>query len=295
MIRRWPIRAQLLALVLAVALPAAGLVGYLIYDTEREAIAQAEARVHDIAGRIAQNLALFLRDQEALLARIAERPLVQALNPESCDPVIHEYVGLHPEFTTLALRDLNGAAICSHFPLPLAAGRVAAFPWFQEGVTSPGFRASDAFLGQQTGRWVSVLTQPVRDAAGSVRGLLVLPVDLARLQARIVGTPTEGVIAGVLDREGLFLMRTMEPDEWIGRPGRLPGLPEAFWREREGFVTVRGVDGVARLYAFTTLADAGWRGFAGLPVDTVFAADRRRFAISALIGLAALLAAGGAA
>lgn len=101
----------------------------------------------------------------------------------------------------------------------------------------------------------------------------------------------EGVIAGVLDRDGRFLMRSMEPEKWVGTQGRLPGLPESFWSEREGFVQVRGVDGIARIYAFTTIAGAGWRVFAGIPEDVVYRPHRRRLAWTVSLGALALLAA----
>ena len=100
------IRAQLLVLVLSVVLPAAGIFAYYVVDESQEASAEAYAKVKILAGNTQANLEQLLREHEAVLSRLAARPLVAALDARNCDPLIGEYVRLHPEFTTLAVRDV---------------------------------------------------------------------------------------------------------------------------------------------------------------------------------------------
>ena len=70
---RLPIRAQLLLLGLAVGLPAASLFAWHALEKSNEARQEAYARVTLLAGNVATQLDLFLADQEAMLARVAER------------------------------------------------------------------------------------------------------------------------------------------------------------------------------------------------------------------------------
>lgn len=156
----WGIRSYLAILVLAVALPAGGLIAYGIYDAGREATAQANARVRAIADEIAGEIAFVVRGSEALLGRIASRPLVRALDPKRCDPAIREFVDLNPQYVTLAVRDSLGNPVCAYHPDPYGAERVAAFPWFQEGLRSGGFSISGAFFRPRPGRVEHGITPP---------------------------------------------------------------------------------------------------------------------------------------
>ena len=287
-LRRLSIRTQLLALVLAVVLPAAGLVAYTIIDGLNEAREAAYGQVRTLAVKIASELDLVIRDNEALLARLAERPRTKALDSRDCDPIIGEFVFLHPEYTTLGLRDRQANAVCTFLRPPLGAERVREYPWFAEGLRSGKFAVGDAFLGPQTGRWVLVLTHPVRDASGGVSGLLLLTVDLMALQERVLRALPEDAIVAVVDREDKFLMRSIDPATWIGKHLPSPQIDVARGM-RDGFFQATGVDGIRRLYAVTSVASSGWRIFAGLPEDQIFAAHWQRLTRSVGIGIAVLL------
>ena len=286
--RSLSIRSQLLALMLAVALPAGGLITYGVIDAAREARESAYGYVRSLALETANRLELIIRDNEALLARLAERPRVKALDPSNCDLIISEFVFLYPEYTTLGIRDRDANSVCSFIHRPPDGSRVREFPWFIEGLRSEKFTVGDAFLGRAAGLWVSVLTYPVRDASGKVSGLLALPLDLLALQKRIVQAIPESAIVLVLDREDKFLMRSIDPAKWIGKP--LPGPQADLVRgKRDGFFSATGVDGIRRLYAVVSIPSSGWRVFAGLPEDQVFAAHRERLTRSIGIGIAILL------
>jgi PAS domain S-box-containing protein len=287
--RRLTIRAQLVVLVLAVAIPAAGLVAYALAGAADEARRAALVQVQFLAASAASQLEFVIDDSATLLGRLSRRPQVRALDPKKCDPAVAHLVGLNPVYTTLAVRDRLGNAVCSFLPRPLGADPVGRFPWFVEGIRSETFVAGDAFLGQQTGRWVSVLTHPVRDESGTVAGLIVLPLDLRAVQDRLFDSLPEGSLVSVIDRQNRFLMRSIDPDQWIGKP--LPGPQARQAIDRRGGETFEtaGVDGVTRMYASATVPSTGWRVFAAMPTDVVVAPHRERLIRSAGIGIAAIL------
>src|SRR5450759_5104633 len=285
---RLSIRAQLLLLVLSVVLPAAGIFVYYVADESQEASEAAYAKVKILADNTVASLDLILRDHEAVLSQLAERPLVRALDARNFDPLVGEFTRLHPEFNNFGVHDLDANNIYSNQPNPSSPQAAREFPWFQEGIRSGKFTAGNAFLGRLSGRWVSVLTFPVRDDEGKVSGLLNLSLDLLKLNERVFQHSPKNAVQWVLDREDKFLLRSIDPAAWIGKP--LPGPHADAIRVRGAdFFSVRGVDGVQRLHAVAAVPGTEWRVFASLPEDEVFADYRERLVRAAVVGLGVLL------
>jgi PAS domain S-box-containing protein len=286
--RRMSIRTQLVALVLAIAVPATALVAYGIIDAANEARNAAYHRVNVLAGFTAARLDNLLRDQERLLAALAERPRIRDMDPRTIDPVIRELVLIHPELNNLGLRDRNAENIYSFRPNPSEAGAAREFPWFREGIASGRFTAGDAFAGRLSGRHVAVLTHPVRDNRGEVTGLLNLSFDLLRLQERILRDPPRDALIVVLDRRDRYLMRSSGIERMVGQPVPEPAATQIRGL-RDGLHELTGTDGVRRIFSVATVPASGWRVFAGLPVDTFLAPHRERLARSAAAGVLVLL------
>src|SRR5450759_1051445 len=104
---RLSIRAQLLLLVLSVMLPAAGIFAYYVADESQQAREAAYAKVKILADNTQSNLDQLLREHEAVLSRLAARPLVRALDARNCDPIIAESVRLL-SVLTYPIRDDQG-------------------------------------------------------------------------------------------------------------------------------------------------------------------------------------------
>src|SRR5450759_207044 len=202
---RLSIRAQLLLLVLSVMLPAAGIFAYYVADESQQVREAAYAKVKILADNTQSNLDQLLRDHEAVLSRLAERPLVRALDAHNFDPVVGEFIRLHPEFNNLGVRDLRANNIYSYRPNPSSPQAASEFPWFQEGIVSGKVTAGNAFLGRLSGRWVTVLTFPVRDDEGKVSGLLNTSLDLLTLNERVFNHAPKNALQTVLDRAGTVL------------------------------------------------------------------------------------------
>ncbi|MDE2004619.1 MAG: GAF domain-containing protein, partial [Betaproteobacteria bacterium] len=281
---RHTIRAQLAALALATVVPLAAAAGYVIVDRYREARSQAEAELQNLAATTATNIDREVSQSKRLLEVLAKRPLVAALDPTHCDPILAEFLTLHPESANLVTRTVRGDAVCSLLPQPLSADAASRFPWSQQAIRSGGFAAGDAFLGTASGRWVSVLTYPLRNGDGAIAGLLALPLDLLKLQSRILPAIPGDVVISVIDTQGRFLMRSADPDQWIGR--RSAEVPVA--RGGEGAYRVSSADGVARVIAYRRSPLTGWLVTVGIPADTLFAPVRYRIMKAIALVLATL-------
>jgi len=275
-------------LALAIMLPVGGMLAWFLVADAEYAREDAHARVGILAANAGATIERQLREAEATLGRLAARPLVKAMDPQNCDPIIASYISLHPEFTTLGLRDLQGNIICSYIQNPIRQLDSREFPWFEDGLRSGKFAAGNAFRGRQVGRWVSVLTHPVRNAAGELVGLLTLPVDLLKMSEQVLGSTPRNITVSVTDRQRVILLRSTDAVAFVGTPAP----PQAYAATRglqEGVISTKGLDGVQRLYTFLTIPGPEWRVVAGISETEAYAeyyATRRR---ALGIGLGVLL------
>ena len=285
--RRLSIRTQLLLLVLVVLSLFTAFVAWHVAKDARQAREAAYARVKLTAEAVADRIDLALRDKEEALGIVAaEFRGNPPLRAPRFDP--DQFVRNRPQLANLGVRDLHANNIYSHRPNPTPAGAALKFPWVEQGLRSETFAAGDAFLGTLSGRWVTVLTYPVRGEDGRRSGFVNLSVDLAALNERVMTSIPKDAIVPVFDRQDRFLLRSADPAAWIGKP--LPAAQAAVVRGmREGYVTVRDVSGMARIYAVVTMPRTGWRVFAGLPEDGVFADYRAALWNSIAVGAVALL------
>jgi PAS domain S-box-containing protein len=273
---------------MAVAIPFVGLAAWVILNESQHAREEALDRARLVSGSVALRLTEVVAAHGAVLERLAQRPAVRALDASRCDPLIAEYVHLHPELTTLAVRDARGNAVCSHLPGQLVALQEDRFPWFRDGLRSDKLFAGNAFRGHITGRWVTPMTFPIRDDSGKVTGLVVMPVDLLALARRVLRAVPEPMIVEVTDRESNVLMRMGDQGAAIGKP--FPAnIVEQSRGQDTGTLSSAGVDGIRRLFAFTTVAGTGWRVWAELPQDEVDAVYRNQLITGTALVIPCLL------
>jgi len=272
---RLSIRAWLILLVLAFVLPLGTLfIQHLIVDEEAARVA-AYANVQELARSTAAGLELTLRDHEAALSLIAsefrDNPPVRARRFQPA-----QFLDMHPQVIHLAVHDLHAKNILSYLSSPESAEIAVQFPWCRQTLRAETFTAGNAFYGRQSGRWVSVWCYPVYGDDGVRTGFVSASIDLLRLNARLLTVPAipNGLSVAVLDREGKFLMRSIEPEKWIGQPD--PDVSH-------------GVKDPEKIVAFVTLPDTGWRVVASVPEAQAMAGYRARRDQGLALGLAIVL------
>lgn len=285
---RLPVRVQLMLLVVAALLPV--LVALLFYLAvgRQETRNFAYERVKILANNTATNLELLLSDDELMLGRIAQRPMVRALDARFCDPIIAEYGNLYPKFTNLAVRDLAGKNDCSFLDSKVTQAQMLAVPGFDQAVHNGGMTVGDAALGSLSGRWVSALFYPVRDALGKTTGLVSLPLDMLQLNERLLGALPAGALVVVVDRSGKIIMRSRDSALWAGQFVPSEMARQTMGRSQGDFSTT-SAEGVQNLFAFARVAHADWRVVAGVPEEAVMAGSNAAFKSGAALVLAILV------
>jgi len=289
-----PIRRRIVLLVLTILLPVAAMLAWFLGVDLQRARAAADASVTIISDNVAVELERTLRRAESMLAQLAQRPLVKAMDASRCDPLIVDAIRLDSEFSAIWLRDRHGQVVCSPVADPIPKLNPQDAPWFDEALLQRRFSAGDAIVRKRTGRWISVLTHPVRDGAGTVIGLLSLPVDLLNLNEHVLASVAQNALVSVVDRSGAVLLRSTEPQAFIGTRADPGGADPAPGR-REGTLSAPGPDGVPRLFAFRTVAWVGWRVSASLPESAVYADFHATLRRTLVLGVGVLLLALGLA
>jgi hypothetical protein len=213
------IRAQLLVLVLAIALPMVGILVYTIYDNAQQRIVEAKATAQMLAMTAASDVDRVLLSNRELLVQMAVRPIIRKMDMANCDKVLWDFHQLFPKSANMTVIDMNGIAICSAVPQP--GGKpvsVAKAPWFKKSLEQDGFVISDPFFGPITGRWVTVLTYPIHDDHGKKIGFLGLPLDLALYTPNLTNVPLiENTVIGVVTADGTYVWRNIDTEKWVGK------------------------------------------------------------------------------
>ena len=259
-------QTRLLWLVLSMVLPFSGLLIWLQIQSEQAAEQAVYSRLSSIAGGRAAFAAHYFEDQKNVLALMAQRPGIRLQNPGQCDPIIKTYPELHPEFTNLALRQLDGVLLCSFLPTTAKTMTAAAIQMFGVGQDGAPANVSNVLTGPASGRKVISVTHQVLAANGEATAFLVIGNDLLRLNDRMfVGLPQD-VTIGIFDRAETLVFRSREPEKWIGQP-IAPANRGKYNQQLNGQAVITAVDGVRRMYAWTTIPGLGWRVTAGVPED----------------------------
>ncbi len=288
--KRWSVRTYLGWLALAVAGPCAVALVYSIASDRQHDQKQVQAATLNLAQLVASQTQQFLTDAENVSAKLAQRPLIAALDRLQRDPIFDQFLDLYPQFANLVACDLEGKVIHSAVAMPpgLALETIRA-RWSQAVVHNGRFTVGKPILGELSRRWVCVLGQPIKDRQGRVIGALGMSVDLARFHVGVspVKLPTDSSIT-ILDQDGVIIMRSPGSQMWVGRAASDDEVSRRILGMQEGNLVGRGVDHEERIYGFTTIDNIGWHVYAGIPTAFALADTRLNTLRASLLGVALL-------
>ncbi len=286
---RLTIRVQLLSLVTAVALPMIGILSYTIYDNAQQHIVEAKATAHLLSVAAAADVDRVLTTNRDFLVQISKRSLIQKMDAKHCDQVLWDFRELFPKSANMTVIDMHGTAICSAVPQP--GGKpvsVARAPWFQKSLDADGFVVSDPFFGPITGRWVTVLTYPIRDEQGHKIGFLGLPLDLALYEPNLSNAPLiPGTTVGILTADGTFVWRNLDTERWVGKNVSDDATTQKLLAGIEG--EMQGLDSTSRFYDVHPVKGAGWIVYVGIPTSSVYSQLHAVLFRNALLGLISIV------
>ena len=289
------VRTYLLAVQAATVIPLAALFAYSLYRSGQKEMAAAHAAVLSVARVASSSVQQFLAEAESVLTEISGWSAVRDAAQGRCQAFSKDFPHLYPRFAKVVIAGQDGRMLCDTSgdePLQTPGNEA-----LRRAIQAERFTVGRPYLARvdpDTQRWVVVLAYPVRDEERRAVGAVGLAVDLIRYRVdlqRVTARP--GSVIGLVDDEGLYLTRTLDPGTWVGRSGRGVDIVEAALAGTEGEMVARGVDGPERIYAFTTIPGLGWKVYSGIPVREVMAPLRAAALRSGILGVVCVAAAVG--
>jgi signal transduction histidine kinase/CheY-like chemotaxis protein len=286
------LRVRLLVLVLLTSLPSLAIIMHVGLEQRRMAtrwaIDETQHRARDFAAEQDRLVGM----TRHLLTALARLPEVRRLDGPACSALFADLLRRYRAYSNLIAIEPDGDVFCSAVPSPRPVN-LADRPYFQRVLRTRDFVVGEYIIGRITGLPNMPLAYPALDESGRVVVVVFAALDLSWLNRVATGVRhPEGASVTITDREGVILVRHPDPGRWVGRPAPFFNNIRG---ASEGTFEAPGVDGVRRLYGFTTLGDPQRAGGAyvtvGFPVAQVYAAVNRITARNlALLGLAAVLA-----
>ncbi len=244
---------------------------------------QLEAR--DMALRSARSTASGLRhlyaDSIDLLERLALRSEIRNFDGHTCDSLF-AVTDFFPQYADLFLFDSRGVLVCAAQPQPgdAAVSRVARL-WLEAERRNGRLAPRRPLMRNFDGRWISAV------AIDAGRGNLLVLVQLPDIEVHD-GLAASSVVT-IIDRDGVVVARTMEPERWVGRNVSGRGVAATALRDKEGRTADVGIDGVSRQYGFTYIPEIGWHVYVGVATADLMRPVRATFVRGLAAGAAILL------
>lgn len=265
---RHAIQTHVIALVLIVMLPISAMWGWHIRTEVLKDQEQHHAKAVALSDNIVDTLTQVLEGYESLSRQLSSEyqgsppRAVPRFNPE-------QFVRMHDGVLAMGVRALDGTSIYSSTRPALSSAQLSATEWGLRALHEDHFNASGAVWEPSLTRWVSVLTHPVHDKQGQSAGFVYVALDLEKLNQRVFSATPVGSVVQVLDREGRVLLRSSEPEKWIGKVVSPGGATPA--KDPSDTHAVQGGASGLQVESIHTLPKSGWRVSASVAEPTVAA------------------------
>ena len=292
---RYGLRVRLILLVFIAIVPALILI---LHNAKRDRDVSAE-RIQEDAQRIVEIAASrqtrFIDSARQLLAVLAELPEVAWGDSAGCNRFVKGLTDRYSVYGNLGRIDAEGNLVCSAIGFS-GTLNLADRSYFRRAKDSKDFAIGDYQIGKVTNRGSVDFGYPILNRSGEVEGVIYAALDLTWLthlaaEARL----PEGASLSILDSQGTILARFPDPERWAGKPVPDAPLFQILQLRNQATRELIGVDGVKRLYAFTTLSGKPQTGqmyvVVGIPKEIAFAeVDQRLQRNLGWLGVACLLA-----
>jgi hypothetical protein len=277
------IRSYLLLMIAATILPMMALVAILAWDYGAAGRRTIEAERLDVANNLMHLMDREIQANEGFLAGVAaslagprmpEAVVISAMASGFSMLVVHDRAG-RQVFATPAVADVAASAGVLGIDDVIASRRTVVSDFVAGGGSlKPGLF------------FVSV---PVR-VSGQVAYVLSGAMMAQRLQTLFAEAGLhEGWTAGIVDRQGIILARTLRPELYVGGYAQKAMIDVARGKQTTGLFDIVSRDGVDVKNSFRRSAVSGWTAAVAVPASVVNAPLHRTALSMAAIGLALTL------
>jgi signal transduction histidine kinase len=248
------LKTRLVVIVLLALLPAFVLM-YLAAQDERQYVAeQTEIALTATSDLVASNLAEIVKSAEEKLRWLALLPEMTNSDAGVCTARLNALFQQVDGYLAFSVAHSNGDVYC------LAPARVltstlniANRPFFQPTLQKKGFVIGGFQTGSLTSKAALTFGYPILDVAGNVQAVIGAGVEVQFLNQAIASWHLPPNTAIVLtDQGGTIVARFPDSERWVGKEMQNAPLMKRLLQNQKGQEEIPGLDGVRRLYAFTS-------------------------------------------
>lgn len=270
------LRFRLLLLILLAVLPAVGLDVSMAIEQRRlltDDLQSDAVRLTRIAAVEEEQLVNATRQLLITLAQLSE---VRQAEEGACNTLLADLLQQYRRYVNLGVATPTGEVYCSALPLRQPAN-IADLSFFQRTLERQDFAIGDYQIGRISGAPSVNFGYPVRDDDGQVQAVVYVAMDLNWLNqagAEIASQLPPDSVFTKTDSNGRILVRLPNPEQWVGQALPETLLKETLLAEGQGVIQTSGVDGIRRVYAFSSLQSPLYGGdeyvILGLSTNAVF-------------------------
>lgn len=268
-------RFRLFGLVGVALLPALIVIFHSGLQERRHAADDAQANLRRLVILAAREQEQKTMAARHLLMGLSQVPAIRRQEPQVCNAFFAQLLRSKPSlFINLGAIDRDGNIFASAVPMagPLNTSHLQ---YFQKAQKTKDFSVGNLQFGRIVLKPVLIFAYPLLDAAGVVETVIYASVSLDWLNdlAAKARMPQNSVLV-IIDEQGTIMAKNTDPEKWAGKSLPPEGIFSLIRQQGEGVAEAVGMDGVPRLYAFTSMGDDPLIGYvyAGIPLSEVYGA-----------------------
>lgn len=205
-------------------------------------------------------------------AALASSPDIQSLDPVRAAPELARLAAVYPQYDNLSVTDRAGDLIAESAP-SAPRRNIADRPFFQRVLRTGEPTVTEVVLSRRTGVPAAGVAVPIAGPDGSVRAVVGVSFNLARLRTRLTAIGLQpGQMIGLLDPTGRLAVLTVDyPPSWEQRDfSSTAPIQAAMAGQAVRMVSFEDANGVRWALAAAPRSRFGWIAVALWPAEAAF-------------------------
>lgn len=251
------LRAKLLIVVFIAVLPALGVILYNTASSRQLAINEAEKSVLEWVRVIANYQRDLDRQSRTMVALLARDPIVLSKDHAACNrrfsDLLLNAVNQPENFFNFVAADTNGDIYCAARQGMPDNMQIRDREYFWKVMALKRPVTGGYVFGKIIQAPIVPFAGPILDANGTMKGVMLVTVNLAWLSQTIAPRLPKGAILSLYDSSGTILVHSPDQDSMVGKRDAL--FPRLLTGNDDGvFSSSDGRDGLERLNAFARIS-----------------------------------------
>ncbi len=251
----WPIHWKLGVLLLAIFLPASGIIVASGWSQRSRGIRKANNHALLLVQSLAAQQEQIAIATKMMLGTLAQLPEVRRLDSEACNKLFRELHDRYPFYSIIVAATPDGNVFAASMPFEPGSINLSDRKHIKDAVETLDFSAGEYIVGRISKVSSLNYTLPVLDADKQILAIVIAGFNLNEY-ARFIGRVnlSEGYALTITDHQGVRLFRL--PENAAAAPGiTIPskGFERISGDVDHGFFEATWQDGIDRIYAYKQL------------------------------------------